>query len=80
MAAKTSSSVNPNEALYFSEVVVTTSRLFKSENTDSNASQEAMLMRVIPVIIALSSQGLVLNEELKIPLIKEAISSQYPPI
>ena len=39
-AAKTSSSVNPKLSAYFSEVVVTTSRLFRSEKIDSNASQD----------------------------------------
>ena len=71
--AATSSSVNPKLSAYISDVVVTTARLFKSEKMDS------LLTRVIPVIIALSRYGLVLNVELNRFLVNETNSSQYPP-
>ena len=44
-AAKTSSSVNPKQSAYGSEVVVITTKLFKSEKIDS------LLILVIPVRI-----------------------------
>ena len=47
-ASQTSSCVKPKESSYFSEVVVTSSKLFKSEKSDS------LLTRVIPVISARS--------------------------
>ena len=47
----TSSCVKPKESVYLSEVVVTTSRLFRSEKMDS------LLILVIPVMIALSKYG-----------------------
>ena len=52
-ASNTSSSVKPNEVAYFSEVVVTTSRLFRSEKIDS------LLTLVIPVMSPLSRYGFV---------------------
>ena len=69
-AVNTSSSVNPNAVAYLSEVVVTTSRLFKSEKIDS------LLTLVIPVIIPRSSHGFVLKVELKRLLVKATSSSQ----
>lgn len=51
----TSCSVKPNASVYWSEVVLTTLRLFKSENIDS------LDTRVIPVINARSSELFVLN-------------------
>ena len=70
-AWNTSSSVNPKLDSYSSDVVVTTFKLFKSENTDSFDTL------VMPVIIALSRYGLVLNVALKKFLIKAMNSSQY---
>ena len=72
MAAKTSSSVKPNDSAYSSDVVVTTFRLFRSEKMDS------VLTRVIPVIMARSSHGFVLKVELNRLLVKAVSSSQYP--
>ena len=69
-ALKTSSSVNPKHVLYLSDVVVTTARLFKSENIDSFDTL------VIPVITARSRYGLVLKVELKKLLMKDVNSSQ----
>ena len=71
-AVNTSASVNPKKSAYFSEVIVTTSRLFRSEKIDS------LLTRVIPVMIARSRKGFVLNVELKRTLMKSTISCQYP--
>ncbi len=70
MAEKTSSSVNPKQEAYLFELIVTTLRLFKSENMDS------LLTLVIPVITACSRYGLVLNVALNRFLVKETISSQ----
>ena len=70
-AANTYSSVKPKEVAYLSEVVVTTSRLFRSENIDS------LLTRVIPVMMARSSHGLVLNAELNMLLVNATSSSHY---
>ena len=62
--------MNPNDVSYLFDVVVTTTRLFKSENI---LSFETL---VIPVIIALSRYGFVLNVALKRLLVKFASSSQ----
>ena len=70
--SKTSFSVKPKQSAYCSDVVVTTTRLFKSEKTDSFETL------VIPVIIARSIYGLVLKVEFSNPLIKFTNSSQYP--
>ena len=72
-ALKTSSSVNPKHVSYILLVVDTILKLFKSENMLS------LDILVIPVIIALSRYGLVLNVALKKTRIKPTISSQYPP-
>ena len=69
---KTSFSVNPKLVSYFCDIVVTMSRLFKSENI---LSFETL---VIPVIMALSRYGFVLKVELKKPLVNVTIFSQYP--
>ena len=53
--------------------MVTTSGLLKSEKMDS------LLTLVIPVINAFFRYGFVLNVALNSFLIKETISSQYPP-
>ena len=66
----TSSSVKPKQSAYLSDVVVTTSRWFRSEKMDS------LLTLVIPVIIARSSHGFVLNVALNRLLVKEACSSK----
>ena len=60
-------SVKPKDVAYFSEVVVTTSKLFKLEKIDS------LLTLVIPVMIPLSIYGLVLKAELNKLLAKDKL-------
>ncbi len=75
-AENTSSSVKPKLSAYCSDVDVTTVKLFRSENIDSNASQEAMLTLVIPVMMARSRYGFVLNVALNRFRINSTISLQ----
>ena len=58
---------------YFFDVVVTTSRLLRSEKMDS------LLTLVIPVMIALSRYGFVLNVEFNKDLKTPIKSNQNPP-
>ena len=71
-AVNTSSSVNPKLSAYAFDVVVITTRLFKSENTDSR------LTLVIPVIRARSKNGFVLKLALNRLLVNDTSCSQYP--
>ncbi len=71
-ASDTSSCVNPKVSSYLFCVVVTTSRLFKSEKMLS------LLTRVIPVKIARSRQSFVLKVRWNKFVIKATSASQYP--
>ena len=71
-ALNTSSSVKPNAVSYFGDNVVITSRLFRSLKILS------LDTLVIPVIIALSRYGFVLNVALKKLRVNATSSSQYP--
>ena len=69
-AENTSSSVKPKLSAYCSDVDVTTVKLFRSENIDS------LLTRVIPVMMARSRYGFVLNVALNRFRINSTISLQ----
>ena len=71
-ASDISSCVKPKIVAYLLEVVVTTSRLFKSEKILS------LLTFVIPVKIARPKNGFVLKVELNKFLVNATILSQYP--